>query len=79
MWRNMVGGRTPLPNDGGVSPGIVDFNDYNYWRSRYAVSAGTGTSAPAVPEPTLLALFFTALALPAFLTRSRRAGRFSEQ
>jgi len=77
MWRNMVGGRVPLPNDGGVSPGIVDFNDYNYWRSRYAVSSGAGTVAAAVPEPALFALLFAALALPAFLTRSRRTSRFS--
>jgi hypothetical protein len=79
LWRNMVGGRVPLPNDGGVSPGITDYNDYNYWRSRYALGAGSGSlnSAAAVPEPAFLALLFTALTLPTFLTRPRRNGRFS--
>jgi hypothetical protein len=80
LWRNMVGGRAPLPNDGGISPGIVDYNDYNYWRSRYALGSGSGTmdSASAIPEPTLLALLFTALALPTFLTRCRRTGRLND-
>ena len=56
VWRNLVGARAQLVNDGGISPGINDYNDYNYWRSRYGTAQGSGSSlgGAAIPEPTSL-------------------------
>ncbi len=48
LWRN--GG--PLQND--PTPG-VQASDYDYWRSRFGATSGSGSSlggSAAVPEPT---------------------------
>jgi hypothetical protein len=47
LWRN--GG--PLQNEV-ASPGVIDGEDYNFWRSRFGATAGSAAGASAaVPEP----------------------------
>jgi hypothetical protein len=52
LWRK--GG--PLQND--PTPGFQDPGDYNFWRSRFGATSGSGslTNVPAVPEPVTAAL-----------------------
>jgi hypothetical protein len=76
-WRGSVGVRT-LPNDGGVTPGVTDASDYNYWRSRFSATAtSSGSSASlldtsAVPEPsTGLLLLMASMALAKRRSRLR--------
>jgi hypothetical protein len=54
VWRN---GPTTLQNEG-ASPGVVDQDDYNFWRSQFGKSnsAGAALTAAAVPEPGTLAI-----------------------
>jgi hypothetical protein len=67
LWRN--GG--PLMND--PTPGVLP-EDYNFWRSRFGRTSGSGSvAANAVPEPT--ACIHLILMLAAVLTWSRRVGR----
>ena len=52
VWRNAIAaGTTSLTND--PTPGVVNYDDYLYWRSHYGESMGAGTAN--VPEPTTLA------------------------
>jgi hypothetical protein len=62
MWRNNVGTGS-LPNEGGISPGMVDTGDYEFWRSRFGANAGAASSiaAAGVPEPATLLWFAFAL------------------
>jgi hypothetical protein len=51
LWRN--GG--PLQNEG-VTPGNATAEDYDFWRSRFGLSAGVGASPASVPEPAALSI-----------------------
>lgn len=57
-WRD--GG--PLANEG-VTPGSNSVEDYDFWRSRFGATSGSGSLADnaAVPEPTSAALLFLAI------------------
>jgi hypothetical protein len=57
LWRN--GG--PLQND--PTPG-VQASDYDYWRSRFGATSGSGSGlgSAAVPEPTTAVLLLMGLA-----------------
>jgi hypothetical protein len=47
LWRN----NGPLQNEG-VTPGSVTAQDYDFWRSRFGATSGSGAGASAaVPEP----------------------------
>jgi hypothetical protein len=55
VWRD--GG--PLQNEG-ASPGVIDNEDYNFWRTRFGATSGSG-AATAVPEPTSALLLIAGL------------------
>jgi hypothetical protein len=55
VWRDAIAaGATTLLND--FTPGVVDGNDYSYWKTHFGDSLGGGASAGSanVPEPTSL-------------------------
>jgi hypothetical protein len=62
LWRHLLNTAGPLPNDAGVSPGIVNAADYNLWRKRFGIStipfagsgsgSGSGVDSSNVPEPS---------------------------
>ena len=57
-WRDNLGANITLPNEG-VSPGVVDQEDYDFWKLHFGEGTpGAGSaSLAAVPEPaTLLSL-----------------------
>ncbi|MEX2316745.1 MAG: hypothetical protein WD669_06315, partial [Pirellulales bacterium] len=78
VWRNHLGQTFNLPNKNPLAetPNIVDREDFNFWKSRYAQTHGSGALAgsfdgePAVPEPTSLVLFILA-----FVATAAWAGR----
>jgi hypothetical protein len=49
VWRKHNGTTTVLPNDN--TPGLVSSADYDDWRAHFGMTAGSGSSAMAVPEP----------------------------
>jgi hypothetical protein len=59
VWRKIFNTAGPLPNDAGISPGIVNAADYTHWRKRFGIStipfAGSGSGSEfdsaGVPEP----------------------------
>jgi hypothetical protein len=59
MWRKLFNTAGPLPNDAGISPGIVNAADYTHWKKRFGIStipfAGSGSGSEFdsanVPEP----------------------------
>jgi hypothetical protein len=57
VYRNNVGQAT-LPNRGTGIVGAVGNADYDFWKSRFGSTSGSGTSVASVPEPgtCLLAL-----------------------
>jgi hypothetical protein len=67
VWRD--GG--PLMNEG-ASSGMVDVEDYNFWRARFGATSGSGSVA-AVPEPgsALLLLACIGVVLTAGVRRKR--------
>jgi hypothetical protein len=54
IWRNSG----PLQNEGRTT-GVVDAEDYNFWRARFGASSDSGSGA-TVPEPVSFALVLTA-------------------
>ena len=79
-WRNLFGTAGPLPNDAGVSPGIVNAADYNLWRKRFGIStipfAGSGSGSEAdssnVPEPSTAFVLLTSGYCVGLVARRRR-------
>jgi hypothetical protein len=59
VWRNAYPGG-PLIND---DDGMADIGDYNYWKSHFGETSGSGSalSEATVPEPTSLALCMLAV------------------
>ena len=51
-------GSKTIQNEGpGITPGSVTIEDYNYWKSRYGATSGSGAgNGTNVPEPTSIAL-----------------------
>ena len=71
VWLDNLGASITLPgeNPAATTPGLVDQEDYDFWKSNFASGAGTSTLA-AVPEPSSISLIgFAAVPL---LTRRRR-------
>jgi hypothetical protein len=70
VWRHTSGqAGAGLAADGtgsvGVRDGIVDQLDYDFWRSHFGTTLGSGSAAEtasSIPEPTSLVLFSLALA-----------------
>jgi hypothetical protein len=54
-WRD--GG--PIQNEG-ASPGVIDDADYNFWRTRFGATSGSGSST-AVPEPATALLLIVGI------------------
>lgn len=71
VWQTSFGSTTSLDADGN-DDGIVDAADYTFWRDRVAVSASTTIASPAaVPEPSVLGMLASILALLFCCSRSR--------
>jgi hypothetical protein len=53
LFRKSVGQSISLANENpsATTPGIVDDEDYNFWRANFGSRAGSGALANAVPEP----------------------------
>jgi hypothetical protein len=68
LWKN--GG--PLANESDA-PGTVNQADYDYWRSRFGATTGSGAGSGAVPEPTALVLGLIATVAVTFATSRKRS------
>ena len=70
VWRDNLGATIALPNEG-VSSGVVDQADYDFWKLHYGeVALGSGgASAAAVPEPAAALLGMIGLVLSLTLRR----------
>lgn len=70
VWRKNLGPGT-LPNEAGISPGVVDEVDHNYWQSRFGAQVEFRSALTAtVPEPATLLLCLVAN-LPLLVSRLR--------
>lgn len=67
IWRDHLNQNFQLQNEGGISPGVVDGDDYTFWKSRFGATSGSGggsLATAAVPEPAAwLLLAFATLGL----------------
>ena len=80
IWRKKFNTAGPLPNDAGISPGIVNAADYTHWRKRFGIStipfAGSGSGSefdtPNVPEPASGCFLFTGGCALGLIVRGRR-------
>jgi hypothetical protein len=69
IWRKLFNTAGPLPNDAGITPGIVNVADYNHWRNRFGIEvipfagSGSGTSVPEASSASLLLGSVSLLAL----------------
>jgi hypothetical protein len=59
VYRNRkagIGGTTLMNEGPGITPGVVTVEDYNYWKSRYGATSGSGATVGGgdVPEPATL-------------------------
>ena len=72
VWRKaQIAGATTLDNRSGSITGAVGDADYNFWRSRFGATSGSGSAAP-VPEP---ATWLLAIACSAWSATGRRRRR----
>ena len=60
VWRNNLGTNNVILND--PTPGNVDQSDYDFWRTRFGNTAGSGAAVTVTPEPSTFFLAITALA-----------------
>ena len=70
VWRNHLGQTFDLPNKDpeALTPNVVDREDFNFWKARYAeVHDGAGAT---VPEPSTMVLLLAAVAGLASFRRS---------
>jgi hypothetical protein len=57
VWRKLFNTAGPLPNDAGISPGIVNAADFAHWKKRFGIStipfagSASGLDSTGVPEP----------------------------
>jgi hypothetical protein len=74
-WRNKVGAAS-LANRGGGITGPVGQADYNFWKSRFGMTSGSGGSVAAmmiaVPEAGTAALLVAGMTACAIIRRRRR-------
>ena len=56
VWRNRLETNTPLTNEG-VSPGMVDQADYDFWKANFGKSMGSGATTDVAPYRSLTTLF----------------------
>jgi hypothetical protein len=84
IWRKLFNTAGPLPNDAGISPGIVNAADYAHWKKRFGIStipfAGSGGGSELdltnIPEPTSGIILLIGGCLLSLVRRGRRvAGR----
>lgn len=82
IWRKKFNTAGPLPNDAGISPGIVNAADYAHWRKRFGIStipfagSGSGLDSFNVPEPASGVILLAGVCLLSLMRRGRRfAGR----
>jgi hypothetical protein len=71
VWRNNLGAAIALPNEG-ASIGVVDQDDYGFWKlhfGEFAPGSG-GASVAAVPEPAAALLGMIGLALSLTVRRT---------
>jgi hypothetical protein len=80
IWRKLFNTAGPLPNDAGISPGIVNAADYTHWRKRFGIStipfagsgSGSGVDSTNVPEPASWFFLMAGGCVVAFIVRRGR-------
>jgi arabinogalactan endo-1,4-beta-galactosidase len=67
VWRDRLGTSFTLPNENpdAATRGVVDQEDYDYWKSSFGGNSGAESIAAAVPEPTSIVLGMIAVAFTA--------------
>jgi hypothetical protein len=71
IWRDHLNQSFQLENEGGISPGVVDQDDYDFWKSQFGATSGSGSAGvSAVPEPASFGLALGVL-IAAFVARRR--------
>jgi hypothetical protein len=77
VWRKNQGTTNTLPND--PLGGTVGLEHYNQWRANFGATAGLGTSAAIVPEPSVSGslLIMMALVSSARCTRAQQSARLT--
>lgn len=73
VWRDaMEAGETTLLNRNPANSGLVDDDDYSYWRTNFGLTAeGTGSSAARASVPEAASSLLFAIALPALFLSAR--------
>lgn len=73
VFRDKTGQLVALPNENpaAATPGLVDTEDYNFWRSRFGATSG-GAASSSVPEPAAWCLSLMFLFLAAVRSHRRR-------
>jgi hypothetical protein len=74
VFRNSVGQSVALPNENpaAATPGLVDDEDYNFWRANFGQSGAGGAQVGAVPEPSTCAIMLCSIFCVAQLHRLRK-------
>ena len=63
VWRDHLGQAFSLPNRSSLNSGPIGQADYDFWKSRFGLTSGSGSlSGSSVPEPTSVALLAIGLA-----------------
>lgn len=59
VWRDSLGANISLPgeDDGASTPGVVDVEDYEFWKANFGNTGGAGAvAASTIPEPATVTL-----------------------